>query len=234
MAKSHIQLTADKREGSGKGTARAVRRNNRIPAVIYGDNKAPLPISIEYKPITNEYHKGHIFTALCDLTVDGQKHLVLTRDLQLCPVSDKILHADFLRVTEKTVIRVEVPVHFTGHENSTALKEGALLTIVNHEVPLMCPANAIPDEITIDIAGQPLGHSFKMSDVKLPAGVKAAMADPETYTIATLAAPRKEEEIPVDAPAAGEVPASEVSEPAEGAAAPAAGAKAEGKKEEKK
>lgn len=236
MAKSHIQMTASKREGSGKGAARAVRRTNQIPAVIYGDNKPPVLISMEDKPITFEYHKGHLFTALCDLSVDGQKHLVITRDLQLCPITDKVMHADFLRVTEKTVVRVEVPVHFTGHDNSPALKEGATLTVVNHEIPLMCPANAIPEEITIDIAGQPMGHSFKLADIQLPAGVKAAVQDTELFTIATLAAPRKEEEIPAEAPAAGDVPASEQAEPAEGAeGAPAAGAKpAEGKKEEKK
>jgi large subunit ribosomal protein L25 len=227
-------MTADKREGSGKGTARAVRRNARIPAVIYGDNKAPVLISIEARPITLEHQKGHLFTALCDLTVDGTKHLVITRDLQLDPVSDKILHADFLRVTEKTVVRVDVPVHFIGHDDCPALKEGGTLTVINHEIPLMCPANAIPEEITIDIAGQPMGHSFKLVDIKLPAGIKAAVADAELFTVATLSAPRKEEEIPAEAPAAGEVPATQVAaEGAEGAA-PAAGAKADGKKDEKK
>lgn len=230
MAKSHIQLTADKREGSGKGTARAVRRNNRIPAVIYGDNKAPVLISIEDKPITLEYHKGHIFTALCDLDVSGEKHLVIARDLQLDPVTDRIIHADFLRVTEKTIIRVEVPVHFTGQDNCPALKEGATLTVVNHEVPLMCPANAIPDEIVIDISGQPMGHSFKLADVKLPAGIKAAVQDAEAFTVATLAAPRVEEEVETAAPTAAEVPSLEVASDEEVAAAKAA----DGKKEEKK
>ncbi len=213
MAKSHIQMTADKREGSGKGTARAVRRENKIPAVIYGDNKEPVLISLDSKPLTTEYHKGHIFTALCDMSVDGAKHLVIARDLQLDPVTDRILHADFLRVTEKTVIRVEVPVHFTGHDNCPGLKAGATLTVVNHEVPLMCPANAIPDEIVIDIAGQEIGHSFKLADVKLPNGVKPAVQDAEAFTIATLAAPREEEVIDTAAPTASEVPATEASKP---------------------
>lgn len=227
MAKSHIQLTADKREGSGKGTARAVRRELRIPAVIYGDNKAPVLISMNTRDLTIEQQKGHLFTALCDLNVSGEKFLVITRDLQLDPVTDKILHADFLRVTEKTVVRVEVPVHFIGQDNCPALKEGATLVVTNHEIPLMCPANAIPEEITIDIAGQPMGHSFKLADIKLPNGVKGAVADAELFTIATLAAPRKEEEIETTAPTAGEVPASQQLDPA------AAEAK-DGKKEEKK
>lgn len=234
MAKTHIQLTADKREGSGKGTARAVRRELKIPAVIYGDNKAPVMISMETKPLTIEHQKGHIFTALCDLTVDGTKHLVLTRDLQLDPVTDKILHADFLRVTEKTVIRVDVPVHFTGQETNAAIKGGATLVVINHEIPLMCPANAIPDEITLDVGDQPIGHSFKLADVKLPAGIKAGVQDVATFTIATLTAPRAEE-VETAAPVATDVPASEVAEPAEGDAAKAAdGKKPEAKKDEKK
>jgi large subunit ribosomal protein L25 len=239
MAKAHIQMTAQKREGSGKGTARALRRINKIPAVIYGDHKAPVLLSIDQNPVMTEYHRGHFFTSLCDLTVDGDKHLVITRDVQKDPVSDYVIHVDFLRVTEKTIVNVEVPVHFIGHENSPALKEGATLTVVNHEIPLMCPANAIPEEITIDISGHPMGHSFKLADIQLPAGIKADVQDLELFTIATLAAPRKEEEVPAEAPVAGEVPASEQAEPgaegAEGEAKPAAGSKpAEGKKEEKK
>lgn len=227
MAKSHIQMTANKREGSGKGTARAVRRENKIPAVIYGDNKAPVTISLDVKPLTIEYHKGHIFTALCDLTVDGAKHLVLARDLQLDPVTDKILHADFLRVTEKTIIRVEVPVHFIGQDDCPGIKEGGTLTVINHEIPLSCSANAIPDEITVDVSGQPMGHSFKLADIKLPAGVKAAVADAEAFTIATISAPRVEE-VETAAPTAEAVP-SEVKSDEEVAAA-----KGGDKKDEKK
>lgn len=234
MAKSHIQMTADKREGSGKGTARAVRRELRIPAVIYGDNKPPVLISMDAKPITIEYHKGHLFTALCDLSVGSEKFLVITRDLQLDVVTDKILHADFLRVTEKTIVRVEVPVHFVGHENCPGLKEGATLTVVNHDIPLLCPANAIPEEIEIDIAGFGMGHSFKLADIKLPNGVKAGVADLDLFTIATLAAPRKEEEIPADAPVATDVPASEQVDPAAAEAAAKAAPAKDAKKDEKK
>lgn len=226
MATKHIQMTAAKREGSGKGTARAVRRENRIPAVIYGDNKAPVLISIETKPITLEYMKGHLFTALCDMDVAGEKHMVITRDLQLDPVTDKIVHVDFLRVTNKTVVRVEVPVHFTGQENSLAMKDGATLTVIHHEIELLCAANSIPDEITIDVSGQPMGHAFKLSDVKLPEGTKPAAHDPESVTIATIHAPRKEEAIDTTAaPTAAEVPATKVA---------AADAAADAKKDEKK
>lgn len=231
MATKHVQLTAAKREGSGKGTARATRRENRIPAVIYGDNKAPVLISIEVKPITLEYGKGHLFTTLCDLDVEGQKHMVITRDLQLDPVSDKIVHVDFLRVTEKTTVRVEVPVHFTGHDNCMALKDGAVLTVIMHEVELMCPASSIPEEVTIDLAGQPVGHAFKLSEIKLPAGVKPAAHNADEITVATLAAPRKEEVVETTAaPTAAEVPATKVAAPDAAAAAAAAAPKKDEKK----
>ncbi len=228
MATKHIQLTAAKREGSGKGTARAVRRENRIPAVIYGDNKTPVLISIEEKPITLEYLKGHIFTALCDMDVAGEKHMVITRDLQLDPVTDKIVHVDFLRVTAKTVVRVEVPVHFTGQEKCPALAEGATLSVMLHEVELLCPANSIPDEVTLDISGKPVGYSFKLTEINLPAGVKPAAHDAESVTVAALHAPRKEEEVVAAAPVAAEVPAIKVS------AADAAAAEAAKKDEKKK
>ncbi|MBU6235642.1 MAG: 50S ribosomal protein L25/general stress protein Ctc [Alphaproteobacteria bacterium] len=230
MATKHVQLTAAKREGSGKGTARATRRENRIPAVIYGDNKAPVCISIEVKPITLEYNKGHLFTTLCDLDVEGTKHMVITRDLQLDPVTDNIVHVDFLRVTDKTTIRVEVPVHFKGQENSMAIKDGAVLTVIMHEIELMCPANSIPEEVVIDVSSTPVGHAFKLSEVKLPAGVKPAAHDPESVTVATLHAPRKAEEVAeTAAPAAAEVPATKVAAP-DAAAAAAAGAKKDEKK----
>jgi large subunit ribosomal protein L25 len=129
---------------------------------------------------------------------------------------------------KKRFIRVEVPVHFTGHENCMALKDGAVLTVIMHEVELMCSANAIPEEVTIDLAGQPMGHAFKLSEIALPQGVKPAAHNPEDITVATIAAPRKEEAIVTTAPVAGEVPATQVAAPADAAAADAA------KKDEKK
>ena len=222
----NIQMTAAKREGSGKGTAREVRRNNLVPAVIYGDSKTPVSISLEVKPLTTEYHKGHLLTTLCDLNVAGEKHLVIARDVQLDPVTDKVLHVDFLRVTSKTSLRVEVPVHFTGHEECPAFKSGATLTVIHHEITLLCPANAIPEEFTIDLTGMEMGHSIKLSDLKLPSGVKAGVPEPEAYTIATLSAPRVVEEVEA-------TPAADAAAPAAAGDAKAAPA-ADAKKDEKK
>lgn len=226
----NVQMAANIREGSGKGAARTLRRENRIPAVIYGDNKAPVMISLEEKPITLEYLKGHLFTSLCDLTVDKTKHLVLVRDVQLDPVTDRIVHADFLRVTPKTSVRINVPVHVTGQDASAALKAGGVLTIIHHEVELMCPATDIPEEVTVSVADLKIGESVKLSELNLPKGTKYSTAEPDAMTILTITAPRAEEDLSKPAVAAGEVPATNVAAPAAAAAADAAKAKKDPKK----
>jgi large subunit ribosomal protein L25 len=215
----HYALSAAKRDRAGKGIARTLRRDNNIPAVIYGDKKEPLIISLPLKEITLEYLKGHMFTTLCDITVDGTKQLVLVRDVQRHPVSDKIEHVDFLRVTEKTKLTVAVPVHFINYDASPAAKSKAVLNIVRHEVDLVCLAQAIPESIEVDLSTFEIGDAVKISAAKLPAGTTPTITDRD-FTLATLAAPRAVVE---EAPVAAEVDA----------AAPAADAKAEeGKKAE--
>ena len=113
---AHYALKAESRDRAGKGVARALRRENKIPAVIYGDNKEPLKIAIPVNDISLEYNKGHMFTSLCDIEVDGKTQLVLVRDVQIHPVTDRVEHADFLRVNEKTKIAVQVPVNFINED----------------------------------------------------------------------------------------------------------------------
>lgn len=184
-----IQMKAQKREGTGKGTARALRRENKIPAVIYGDNKAPYTIVLDAKEINMEYNKGHMFTTLVEMDTDGEKSLVLARDIQLHPVTDFVLHADFLRVTAKTKIAVMVPVHMVDEDKCPALEQNGILNIVRHEVELMCTATSIPESIEVSLAGKELHDSVKMSDAKLPEGVTPVIDDRD-FTIATLVEPR--------------------------------------------
>lgn len=186
----HYALSAEKRERAGKGVARELRREKKIPAVIYGDAKEPETIQMTVKEVTMEYHKGHMFTNLCDLSVDGKKQLVLVRDVQLHPVTDNVLHVDFIRVTPKTTITVNVPVHFTNEEKSKGIKRGGSLTIVRHELELICKATDIPEQIEIDLSDFEIGDAIKISSVKLPSGIKSAIQGRD-FTIATIAAPRK-------------------------------------------
>lgn len=212
----NIALEAKRREKASKGSARAVRREGRVPAVIYGDNKEPVIISLLEKDIVKEYHKGALFTHLCDLSLEGQKNLVIARDLQLDPLTDRPIHADFLRVTPKTRIKVEVPVHFLNEEKSPGLKDnGGVLNIVYHEIEVLCAATDIPEFFEVDLTGKQIGDSIHLSDINMPAGVKPTDGD-EDFTVATITAPvvmTEEEET-----AAAEAAEGEAAEAAEGEA----------------
>src|SRR5262245_14371575 len=143
----HYALSAETRDRAGKGVARALRREAKIPAVIYGDAKDAETIALPVKEVTLEYHKGHMFTNLCDLEIGGKKQLVLARDVQLDPVNDRVLHVDFMRVTPKTTIVVHVPVHFKNEETCPGIKAGGSLTIARHDLELVCKATDIPEEV---------------------------------------------------------------------------------------
>jgi len=185
----HYAMSAAKRDGAGKGVARSLRREDKVPAVIYGDKKDPITITLPAKEINLEYYKGHMFTTLCDLNVDGEKHQVLARDVQLHPVKENVLHVDFLRVTNKTKLTVAIPVNFINQEGSPWQEEKGVLNIVRHEVDLVCQATAIPEEIEVDVSELNIGDSVKISDAKLPEGAKPAIEDRD-FTLATIAAPR--------------------------------------------
>ncbi len=222
MSKNYA-LSAEKRDRAGKGVARALRRENRIPGVIYGDGKEPALISLIEKDITKEYRRGNMYTHLCDLTIDGAKQLCIVRDVQLHPVSDRIEHADFLRVTPKTKIVVDVPVHFLNQETSPGLKAGGVLNIVAHELPVLCSATDIPESIDVDLASAEIGDSLRLGGSKLRSSAVPVDNDPD-YVLATILAPKSA--------AADEAADAAVAEAAAAAtAAPAADA---AKKEEKK
>ena len=190
MSTKHIKFSAELRDKAGKGVARALRRENKIPAVIYGAGKPAITISLSAKDANLEYNKGHMFTFLSDVTVDGEKYLTLARDVQLHPVKDTVLHVDFMRVGPKTKIDVNVPVHFVNEEEAAFSKRGGVLNVVRHEIGLTCVATDIPEAIEIDLAPFEIGDAIKISDVALPKGTKPVIDDRD-FTIATIAAPKK-------------------------------------------
>lgn len=210
-------LSAETRDRAGKGVARALRRENKIPAVIYGDAKEAQSIALPVKEVTMEYHKGHLFTNLCDLSVGDAKNLVLARDVQLCPVTDRVLHVDFMRVTPRTTITARVPVHFANADTAPGVKAGGSLNVVAHELELICRATEIPEGVEIDVGQCQIGDTIKMSDIKLPSGAKSASA--KDATIATIAPPRltlEEEDAINAAKAAAEADAAADADAAEG------------------
>ncbi len=187
MATSY-ELKAAARERVGKGAARTLRREGLLPAVIYGDKKAALPITIPVKETTLTLHKGGFLTHLGTIDVDGEKHQVIAKDYQLHPVRDELLHVDFLRVSKNAVLTIEVPVHFLNEETCPGIKRGGVLNIVRHTVEMTVPATAIPEALELDLAEAKLGDSLHISAVKLPEGCHPTITDRD-FTIATIAAP---------------------------------------------
>jgi large subunit ribosomal protein L25 len=186
MSHDTYELKAEAREQVGKGSARAVRRNGKVPAVIYGDKQPPLAIALSYKDVFYKIHGGGFLTTIATIDVDGKKIQVLPKDFQLDPVRDFPMHVDFLRIGKDTQVNVNVPVHFINEEKSPGIKRGGVLNVVRHEVEFHCPANAIPDFITVDLAGTDIGDSIHISAVTLPQGVKPVISDRD-FTIATVA-----------------------------------------------
>ena len=183
-----LTLPAEARERAGKGASRALRREGRVPAVIYGGNEEPLAIHVEEKLLVKQLGTGHFFNSIVEVEVGGKTVRTLPKDVAFHPVSDRPLHADFLRLSKDSTVHVEVPVVFANEDASPGLKRGGVLNIVRHELELVCPADKIPDEISIDVTGLDVGASIHISHVKLPAGVKSAITDRD-FTIATIVAP---------------------------------------------
>lgn len=183
-----LQLPAETRERAGKGASRALRREGRVPAVVYGGNEEPLSIHVEEKLLTKQLGTGHFLNSIVEIEVGGKTVKTLPKDVAFHPVSDRPLHVDFLRLSANAKVHVAVPVVFANEEASPGLKRGGVLNIVRHELELVCDADKIPDDITIDVTGFDVGDSIHISHVKLPAGSASAITDRD-FTIATIVAP---------------------------------------------
>ena len=219
-----IELKAWARQSAGKGGARQVRRDGRIPGIVYGDKQEPQNIALDTKAISKQLQTGHFQSTIFTLDVDGTKTRVIPRGVQLDPVRDFPIHVDFMRLGKDALVTVDVPVHFLNEAASPGLKRGGVLNIVRHDIPVRCPADKIPDHFDVDLTGVEIGDSIHISSIALPEGVTPTITDRD-FTVATIVGR-----------AAEEAPAAE----AEGAEAAAEGAAAEGeddaeaKKEEKK
>lgn len=181
-------ISANQRDRVGKGSARAARRAGMVPAVIYGNKQAALGIELEARVIRKIIHEPGIFSRLLKISVGGEEITVLTRDIQFHPVSDEALHFDFLRVNETSTIAVAIAVEFINEDKCPGLRIGGTLNVVRHEVELNCPANDIPEKITIDLEGVKIGESIHISAIELPEGVTPTITDRD-FTVATMQSP---------------------------------------------
>lgn len=179
-----LTLSAEARERAGKGASRAIRRQGRVPAVIYGNNEAPQGIHVEERELMKLLNTGHFMNSV--IMVNGVR--TLPKDVQFHPVTDRPLHVDFLRIGEHSTVHVSVPVRFENEAASPGLKRGGVLNVVRHELELICDAAEIPDEVVIDLKGYDVGDSVHISAVALPKGAQSAITDRD-FTIATVVAP---------------------------------------------
>jgi large subunit ribosomal protein L25 len=183
-----LTLPAEARERAGKGASRALRRDGRVPAVIYGDKKEPLAVHVEEKLLAKMLSTGHFMNTIVMVDAGGEPHRTLPKDVQFHPVSSRPIHVDFLRIGEHSQITVAIPVRFDDDEESPGIKRGGVLNIVQHELELVCDASRIPDEIHISLAGLDIGDSIHINQVSLPEGTKSAIDDRD-FTVATIVAP---------------------------------------------
>ena len=215
-----LMLPAEARERAGKGASRSLRRDGRVPAVVYGEKKEPLSIHVEEKLLTKMLHTGHFMNSVVMIDVGGKATRTLPKAVDFHPVSSRPIHVDFLRIGEHAQVNVNVPVRFDNEEESPGLKRGGVLNIVVHDLALVCDAAEIPNEIHIDLTGLEIGDTIHILEVKLPKGSRPANED-EDFTVATIVAPSAMKAEEEEAAPEGEVPTvgeEEVEGEAEGGA----------------
>ena len=227
-----LTLPAEARDRAGKGASRALRREGRVPAVIYGEKKEPLSVHVEEKLLSKMLSTGHFMNSVIMVEVGGKPNRTLPKDVQFHPVTSRPIHVDFLRIGEHAQVNVNVPVKFVDEELAPGIKRGGVLNVVRHELELICDAARIPEEIVVSLNGLDIGDAIHISQVNLPEGSKSAIEDRD-FTVATVVAPsamkaEAEEEAAAAAAAADEVPTLEEGEEAEGEGE----GEAEGSKEE--
>ncbi len=212
-------LKATKRESLSSGSNNKLRAKGLIPAILYGGKDANQNISVNKKEISSIINSDTFLSKVLELDVDGKKEKVIPRDVAYHVVSEEPIHIDFMRIVSGKKIILEIPVKFINHPDSPGLKRGGVLNIVRRKVELKCPAENIPDEIVVDLAGTDIGTSIKISSITLPENVVPTITDRD-FVVATVAPPTvmKEPEKPAEeAPAEG----AEGEAPAEGAEAAA-------------
>ena len=200
-----LTLAAEARERAGKGASRALRREGRVPAVVYGGKEEPLGIHVEERGLRRMLDTGHFSNSIVMIDVGGKSIRTLPKDVHFDPVSDRPLHVDFLRLAKDAKVEVAVPVVFVNEDASPGLKRGGVLNVVRHDLQLLCDADKIPNDVSIDVTGLDVGDSIHISQVSLPEGSVSAITDRD-FTIATIVAPSglRSEEGDTQTAAAGE------------------------------
>src|SRR5437868_9671755 len=216
-----LSLTAEPREGAGKGAARAVRRAGRVPAIVYGDKQEPVPISLETRELSRAMAQPGFLAHLVDLKINGSSQRTLPRDVQYHPVTDAPLHIDFLRVGAGAQVTVAVPVVFINHERAPGLRRGGILNIVRHGIEVVCSVDNIPERIVVNLDGLEIGDSVHSGAVEMPEGARPVIHERD-FTVASIAASSAVREEAAAAAVAAATAPPEAEEGEQPAAAPGA------------
>jgi len=182
---AEIILNVDVRDGVGTGGARAARRAGMVPGILYGGDKAPVAISVNEKDFRKSLYTGKLLGHLVTLKYGKETQPVIARDVQFDPVSDRPLHFDLMRVDENQTIKIEIQVRFINEDQCAAFRQGGSLEIVRHSVEVKVPANHIPEDLIVDLAGHKLGDTIRWSDLKVPSDVEPTIADRD-FVIASI------------------------------------------------
>ena len=181
-------IAVQPRQRAGKGAARAVRREGRVPGIIYGTKIEPVLISVDPADLVQEMKQPGFFARVFEVEVANETHRVLARDVQFHPVNDRPMHVDFMRFSADTKLNIDVEVIFENEELSPGIKRGGVLNVVRHTIEMICSADSIPPFITVDLKGLEIGDSVHISQVDVPDGAVPTITDRD-FTIATVAAP---------------------------------------------
>ncbi|WP_326525886.1 50S ribosomal protein L25/general stress protein Ctc [Sphingomonas sp.] len=197
-----LTLSAETRDRAGKGASRALRREGRVPAVIYGMKQDPQSISVNERELAKMLNTGHFMNSVVMIDAGGKPVRTLPKDVAFDVVTDRPLHVDFLRIGEHTTVTVAVPIVFADEDDAPGIKRGGVLNIVRHELELVVDAAQIPSEVTVSLKGLEVGDTIHISNVTLPKGASSAIDDRD-FTIATVIAPSalKSETQDAEAPA---------------------------------
>jgi len=226
-----VKVTATTRSAQGTSASRRLRRADKVPGIIYGGKVQPSAIEVDHNPLFHALRKEKFHASILEMELDGKSERVLLRDFQMHPYKPQVLHIDFQRVAEDEAIHMRVPLHFVGEENSPAVKlNAAIISHVLSQVDVACLPRDLPEFIEVDLSGIKSTDVLKVSDLKMPAGVKPVLRGKENPVVVTVSVPgaQAEEDTSAAPTPAAEVPATAQKAPP--AAAPAGAAKGGDKK----
>lgn len=198
MSNNQFQLNAVNRsvEQQGKGASRRLRKQNLVPAIIYGGNEEPTAIAVKYNELIKALENEAFFSHILTINVDGDEHQAVIKDLQRHPAKGVPLHADFMRIVKGQKIHMNVPVHFEGKEDAPGTKEGGILSTLVTDVEIICLPSRLPESLVVDVSKMQIGDTYHLSDIVLPEGVviyELEQEDGTDRTIVNMQAPTVEE-----------------------------------------